>query len=181
MTNPDPFGQPSVHRPPHPAAIDESELLKHCSIRKGRTSGPGGQHRNKVETHVTITHGPTGLSGQAGERRSAEVNRKVALRRLRLTLATEHRESVPVGEIRSNLWRSRVEGSKIVCSPSHTDYPSMLSEAMDVLVDASCDVKRAAVRLGCSASQLIKLIKDHPPAMERVNALRAARGEHPLR
>eukprot|EP00913_Durusdinium_trenchii_P006333 g5945.t1 len=166
-----------------PSGLDLSpgELLKHCSIRKGRTSGPGGQHRNKVETHVTITHEPTGLIGQAGERRSAEVNRKVAVRRLRLTLATEHREPVPIGEIRSDLWRSRVRGSRIACNPSHTDYPSMLAEAMDVLVDASCDVKRASVRLGCSASQLVKLIKEHPPALERVNALRAERGEHPLR
>ncbi len=180
MSN-DPLNQPRVERPLHPAVLEETELLKACAIRKGRTSGPGGQHRNKVETHVTITHTPTGLVGQAGERRSAEVNRKVALRRLRLALATEHRVGVPAGEIRSELWRSRVRGGRIACSPGHTDYPTMLGEAMDVLIDAGCDPKRASVRLGCSPSQLIKLIKDHPPAFVLVNARRVERGEHALK
>ena len=170
-----------VERPAHPAAIDEAELLKRCVIRRGRTSGPGGQHRNKVETHVTITHEPTGLSGQAGERRSAEVNRKVALRRLRLTLATEIRAPVPNGEIRSDLWLSRVKGGRIACNPAHADFPSMLAEALDVLDVCGHDPKRAGLRLGCSTTQLVRLLKEHAPALEAVNAVRAARGEHTLR
>lgn len=181
MTDFDPFDQPRAERPTHPAALDEGDLLKHCVIRKGRTSGPGGQHRNKVETHVTITHEPTGLAGQAGERRSAEVNRKVALRRLRLALATEHRVHVPAGEIRSDLWRSRVRGGRISCNPSHADYPSMLAEAMDVLDACGSDPKKAGVRLGCSASQLVKLIKEHAPAFTAVNRARESRGDHALR
>lgn len=170
-----------VERPLHPAAVPEDELLKSCTIRKGRTSGPGGQHRNKVETHVTLTHEPTGLVGQAGERRSAEVNRKVALRRLRLVLATEHREPVPDGDVRSDLWRSRVRAGRIACSTRHADYPAMLAEAMDVLAACAWDPKRAAARLECTPSQLVKLIASHAPALERVNAQRAERGEHALK
>ena len=181
MTEFDPFNQPRAPRPTHPAALEEHELLKRCVIRKGRTSGPGGQHRNKVETHVSVTHEPTGLVGQAGERRSAEVNRKVAIRRLRLALATEHRATVPEGEIRSDLWRSRVRGGKIACNPRHADYPAMLAEAMDVLAACAHDPKKAALRLGCSASQLVKLIGQHPPALAAVNAARQARGDRPLR
>jgi hypothetical protein len=177
----DPFNETPVDRPTHPAALDEAELLKACTIRKGRTSGPGGQHRNKVETHVHITHVPTGLVGQAGERRSAEVNRKVAIRRLRLALATEHRVGVPAGEIRSDLWRSRVRGGRIACSPGHADYPAMLAEAMDVLDACGHDPKLAGLRLGCSPSQLVKLVKEHPPAMEALNRAREARGERALR
>ncbi|MFI4897387.1 MAG: peptide chain release factor family protein [Phycisphaerales bacterium JB059] len=175
------FNETPVERPTHPAGQDEAELLKSCTIRKGRTSGPGGQHRNKVETHVHITHGPTGLVGQAGERRSAEVNRKVAIRRLRLALATEHRVGVPAGEIRSALWRSRVRGGRIACNPGHADYPAMLAEAMDLLWACGHDPKPAAVRLGCSPSQLLKRVQAHPPALDALNRAREARGERALR
>src|SRR5690606_15091114 len=87
----------------HPATLSDEDLLKECQIGKGRSSGPGGQHRNKVETQVTITHLPTGVTARAGERRSAEENKRVAIRRLRLALAVEVRTVVPAGEIRSDL------------------------------------------------------------------------------
>lgn len=165
----------------HPAAMTEDDLLKQCTIGKGRSSGPGGQHRNKVETKVTLTHEPTGLSAHASERRSAEENRRVALRRLRLVLATEVRHGVPLGDARSELWKSRCSGGRIACNPEHRDYPAMLAEALDMLDACGGDVKKASLRLDCSASQLIKLIKDHPPALERVNRDRAAKGQHGLK
>jgi ribosome-associated protein len=49
--------------------------------------GPGGQHRNKTETGVRLTHTPTGLMVTATERRSRERNRDEALERLRAQLA----------------------------------------------------------------------------------------------
>jgi peptide chain release factor 1 len=42
-----------------------------------RGSGPGGQHRNKVETCVTATHEPTGLSVRI-DGRSQTANRRMA-------------------------------------------------------------------------------------------------------
>jgi hypothetical protein len=166
---------------PHPSTIPEDELLKQCSLSKGRSSGPGGQHRNKVETKVTLVHNPTGIEAHASERRSAEENRRVALRRLRLALATKLRGGVGAGDVRSELWKSRCtpEG-RIVCNPDHRDYPALLAEALDVIEACALDVKKAAIRLCCSASQLIKLVKEHPPAMEEVNRGRERRGLHHL-
>lgn len=78
---------------PHPACLVGEALLKQCSERRAKRSGPGGQHRNKVETAVILTHEPTGISAEAGERRSQQQNRSMALKRLRLNLALEYRSS----------------------------------------------------------------------------------------
>jgi hypothetical protein len=67
------------------------QLLKHCEMRRGRRRGPGGQHRNKVETAVVVTHLPTGVRGEASERRSQLENRQQAVFRLRVNLALEIR------------------------------------------------------------------------------------------
>ena len=47
-----------------------------------RGSGPGGQHKNKVETCVTVTHIPTGLHERCQDTRSKPRNLKIAKGRL---------------------------------------------------------------------------------------------------
>lgn len=180
-TSPHAGQKPAITPYNHPAALDTDTLLAQCVIGRNRGSGPGGQHRNKVETLVELHHSSTGTEAHAGERRSVTENRAVAARRLRLALAIGVRVPVPLGEIGSALWRSRLQGGRIVCNPEHTDYPSLLAEALDTIYAAKLDVRRAAIRLGCTASQLIKLIKDHPPAMARLNQDRIAAKLHPLK
>jgi hypothetical protein len=75
----------------HPAALSSNALLAQCQETRTKRSGPGGQHRNKTETAVVLTHLPTGITAEACERRSQAENRRVALWRLRLRLALEHR------------------------------------------------------------------------------------------
>jgi protein subunit release factor B len=58
--------------------LREADLRIVCT----RASGPGGQHVNKVETRITITHVPTGLSANASDSRSQFTNRQLALERL---------------------------------------------------------------------------------------------------
>jgi peptide chain release factor len=47
-----------------------------------RASGPGGQHVNRTESAVRVTHSPSGLQAVASEERSQFRNRKLALARL---------------------------------------------------------------------------------------------------
>jgi len=62
--------------------VDLEQLEKECEVLFTRTGGPGGQHRNKVETAVRLRHRPTGLVVTATDSRSQHQNRLSALRRM---------------------------------------------------------------------------------------------------
>ena len=165
----------------HPATIDEDTLLKQCQMSRRRDSGPGGQHRNKVETAVVYQHVPTGIRGEATERRSQAANREQALFRLRVNLALQVRQDGGQECLPSNRWRNRVRGRKIEINPAHTDFPALLSEALDVIAAFDWDAKAAAETLAISSTQLIRLLKLEPRALTLLNQHRAERDLHPYR
>jgi protein subunit release factor A len=51
-----------------------------------KSSGPGGQHKNKRFTSVKIIHAPTGISAVAKEQRSQAQNKEIALERLKIKI-----------------------------------------------------------------------------------------------
>ena len=182
----------------HPAALPSDKLLDECDVKFVRRSGPGGQHRNKVSTGVVLVHRPTGVKAEATERRSQAENRAVALFRLRVNLALAIRRrkkgdrsslcEAPEGPLcgkldlsPSSLWRSRCRGGQIEINAGHDDFPALLAEALDLLAANDFDPRRVAKTLGCSASQLIKLLKKEPRAMAEVNEERRRRELHLLR
>ncbi len=164
---------------PHPAALADDELLAACDIQFTRRSGPGGQHRNKVETAAILTHRPSGIAAEAAEERSQVENRRTALRRLRLKLAVLVRTEPAA--TRSSVWQARCRGARITVADDHTDLPALLAEALDVLAHHQYIASIAAAQLGISASQLVGLLKQHPPALALLNEKRQAAGKPPLR
>ncbi|HOM17369.1 MAG TPA: peptide chain release factor-like protein [Thermoguttaceae bacterium] len=164
----------------HPAAWPIEKLLAECQSRRLRRSGPGGQHRNKVETAWWICHAPTGVTAEANERRSQAENRRQALFRLRVNLALEVRQPIPAGYQPSPLWQSRCSSGRVSVNPEHEDFPALLAEALDVLAASGAEPKLAAETLGCTASQLVKFLKKELRALALVNTWRKAGGLHPL-
>jgi protein subunit release factor A len=77
---------------------DPKVLAKQVVIETYKSSGPGGQRKNKTETAVRLTHLPTGITVVATEQRSQAQNRKLAFERLRerlLKLNRPRRRRIP--------------------------------------------------------------------------------------
>jgi hypothetical protein len=163
----------------HPAALPLDQLLADCIVERTRRGGPGGQHRNKVETAVVVTHRPTGVQAEASERRSQAENHAVALQRLRVQLALSVRAPLSE-ESPSRLWKSRIAGGRVAVNPEHADAPALLAEALDVLAAAEWQVPEAAAGLGTSSSQLVKFLKQQA-ALPQLNSRRRDLGLSPLR
>ena len=165
----------------HPAAMAIELLLRECECRRTRRSGPGGQHRNKVETAFIIEHLPTGVIAEANERRSLEQNRQMAIGRLRVRLAavvrSKQAEAAPI----SDCWRRRSGSGKIVVSDSHEDFPALLAEALDHLALHRYQTSEAATAMGVSTTSLVNLIAKSAEAITRVNHERGTRGMVKLR
>ena len=84
-------GAPAPPAAPAPASeylsLSDPDLLRQCRVDVYRASGPGGQHRNKTDSAVRITHEPTRTVAIANESRSQHTNKSHALRRLRQKIA----------------------------------------------------------------------------------------------
>lgn len=164
----------------HPAKLTDDDLQQQCQIKRTRAGGPGGQHRNKVDTAIVITHLDSQITAQASERRSQHANRVVALMRLRIRLALEVRSS-PLPEEPSALWIGRVKNRRMSVNGDHRDFPSLLVDALDQLHRAQHQVAAAAVSLNVSTSQLIKFLKTNTTVWNSMQGQRKSLGLKPLK
>lgn len=96
---------PPSRKPPAPppgrsrsVAADErsdQDLLRECRVDTFRSGGAGGQHQNKVESGVRLTHHRTGIVVSSRRHRSQHRNREDALRKLREELTLLDRTEAP--------------------------------------------------------------------------------------
>lgn len=112
---------------------DVASALHRRDVREDtfRSSGAGGQHRNKTDSGIRLTHLPTGTVVTATEERSQHQNRAVAWSRLeaKLTTAAEHQAHAAVNADRRAAydefrawtwtgWRDEVKGPGVKASMS---------------------------------------------------------------
>ncbi len=67
-------------------SIDLKNLKKEVRLDYYKSSGPGGQHKNKTMSCVRLYHKPTGTRVIATESRSQIKNRELAYKRLQVKL-----------------------------------------------------------------------------------------------
>lgn len=83
------------HEPPRKVPGPPGDLLSECRVDTFRSGGKGGQHQNKVESGVRLTHRPTGFVVTSRRHRSQHRNREDALQRLRAKLEAMDRKDPP--------------------------------------------------------------------------------------
>ncbi len=135
--------------------IDRADL----QIDTFRSSGAGGQHINKTESAIRITHLPTGLVVECQDERSQHKNREKAMRVLRARLlereqasaaeatAEDRRRQVGSGDrserIRTyNFPQSRVTDHRIGLTLYKLD--AVMNGALDEIIDALITADQAA-------------------------------------
>jgi protein subunit release factor A len=84
-----------------------ARLARDCTVTPYKSSGPGGQKKNKTESSVRVTHLPTGLTRVATESRSQSRNRALALQRV--WEALERRRRKPKPRVATRPTRASVE------------------------------------------------------------------------
>jgi protein subunit release factor B len=106
---------------PKPNQIDTDNLKKQVIVETYRSSGPGGQRKNKTETAVRLRHLPSGITVTATEQRSQSQNLKLAFERLRERLRRLHQKkrrriptAVPLRSI-----EKRIEEKKLLSTRKH--------------------------------------------------------------
>jgi hypothetical protein len=137
------------------------ELLKQCRQEFFRSSGPGGQHRNKVETGVRLHHGPSGVTAQSADLRLRGENLKRATRRLRERIAYEVRAPLNLDspEPPEEFIARRGGGRSLSVSSRSADFPVIAATVLDALAAAKGSYAKAADALGVATSQLIGFLK----------------------
>jgi len=65
----------------------DEDLLRQCAVDTFRASGPGGQHVNKTESAVRLTHLPSVWSSLHNRSASQHRNKALCLQKLRAKIA----------------------------------------------------------------------------------------------
>ncbi|WP_419189238.1 peptide chain release factor family protein [Stieleria marina] len=169
---------------PHPAVLPPEQLLQVCELRTQRRSGPGGQHRNKTSSGVFLTHRPSGIVGEATERRSQAANRTVALQRLRFRLAVHLRtpsifdaSEVP---LESDV-RAAYFGKSLKLNDQNDAKPGVLAMVLNDLHASGGQPSAVAEKWSASTSAIVGLIKSDRDAFAIVNRIRQHHGRRALK
>ena len=169
--------------------LEDAALLSQCDVDIYKSSGPGGQHRNKVSSAVRLRHRPTGLSTHGDESRSQHDNKRMALRRLRMKIACHCRRPVEPGAAlpgvvagcihrpggRGPSQRKRLQ----VGRKDHRFWP-VAAFVLDVLDCCGGRLAESAELLGISTGGLVGFLQSERHLLAAAQAIRKNQGHKPL-
>jgi len=172
-------------------ALDDEALLAQCDVHMYKSSGPGGQHRNKVSSAVRLRHRPTGVSAHGDDSRSQHDNRRMAIRRLRMNLACQVRCPVDLTEVHvppavtECVFRPRGRGPdappRLEVGRKDHRFWTVIAFCLDVLDVSEGRLSDAAAALAITTANLVSLFQSDRHALAAAQTIRKRHGQKPLR
>ncbi|CBI16955.3 hypothetical protein AAG906_000431 [Vitis piasezkii] len=170
--------------------LSDEQLMKQCEMSTFKSSGPGGQHRNKRESAVRLKHLPTGIIAQAVEDRSQHKNRASALARLRTLLALKVRNSIDLDTYSPPLELLQILPAKSTIrtsdcgpqiGPNNPKFALGMLALLDLIFAVEGSISDAAKLMGLSTGALSRLVLSDDSLRMAVNELRTSKGLKPLK
>jgi hypothetical protein len=165
---------------------DEKALLAQCDVHTYKSSGPGGQHRNKVSSAVRLRHRPTGITAHGDQSRSQHDNKRLALQRLRMNIACTLRSRIdpaqpPPPVVRECLFTARggPSAGRLCLRVGRRDrrYWLVAAYLLDVLDHFQGRLAESAAHVGISTGNLVGLLEQDRHALAAAQAIRKAHGQ----
>ena len=170
--------------------LDDDALLAQCDVHAYKSSGPGGQHRNKVSSAVRLRHRPTGLTVHGDDSRSQHDNRRLADRRLRLELACRLRGELdapaePPPALTECLFAPRggqsgAAAKRLAIGRKDGRFWTVAAVLLDALEAFEGRLADAAAWIGISSSNLTSVLESDRHLMAAAQAIRRRHGHKPL-
>lgn len=172
-------------------ADDPENLLAECEVDTYRASGPGGQHRNKTSSAVRLRHRPTGVVASAEESRSQHENKRRALKRLRMHIATQCRRPLdptqpPPPFVREACFTPKPK-AKTSQAPSQLQvgrkdhrYWLIVAWLLDLLDACEARLSDVAGMVGISTGNLTRILKNDRHALAALQQLRRKHHQKPI-
>jgi hypothetical protein len=167
-------------------AAEDAELLGQCEVHTYKSSGPGGQHRNKVSSAIRLHHRPTGITALANESRSQHDNKRQALGRLRMNIACQVRCPAdlaafqPTGVLSECLFVARggpAAGTRrLGIGAKDRRFWQVAAVLLDLLESATGRLAPPAAALGITTGNFTSVIKSDRHLFAAAQQIRKAHG-----
>ena len=163
--------------------LSDEELLSQCDWYTYKSSGPGGQKRNKTSSAIRLNHRPTGISVIANESRLQGENRALAMSRLRHALVLQVRREVDpeTFTVPEEITAQLGKGGRLAVNPENPRYLAVIACILDLLFFYRGQVSPAADRLGLSTTNVINLLHRDPKLWTAAQAMRRRYNLPPLK
>jgi len=172
-------------------ALDDDALLGECEIHYYKSSGPGGQHRNKVSSAVRLKHVPTGISAHGDDSRTQHENKRLAVTRLRMNIACGLRRKIDPADIQVPpvvaecifTPKNRTAEGPMRLQIGRKDFRFWRVAAflLDLLEARAGGLADAAAVLGITTSNMVSVLKDDRHLLAAAQAIRKAHGQGPIK
>lgn len=148
--------------------MDDIKLCELCEFSTFKSTGPGGQKRNKSSSAVRLKHIPTGITVTASESRSQHKNRHIALKKLRLEIAVTFQGAcTPELSLKTSL--------------KNPKYALLAAKIMDIFRKNNYALKASAEEENLSSSQMMKIISRDKKLLDKINKERQKIGLNVLK